>query len=136
MLEILPLEEPADRRYGELRVHLERQGTPIGPNDMLIAAHALAVGLTVVTDSVRVFSRVPGLHVENWLAPLRPHAGSPIAASRGPSLSVHHSVVRCLPTGSSHDGSCGTHNGRLFTNRPIPASRRCVVRTLRKRRAA
>jgi tRNA(fMet)-specific endonuclease VapC len=96
VLEILPLEEPADRRCGELRVHLERQGTPIGPNDMLIAAHALAVGLTVVTDSVRVFSRVPGLHVENWLAPLRLHAGSPIAASRGPSLSVHHSG-RSLP---------------------------------------
>jgi tRNA(fMet)-specific endonuclease VapC len=68
-LDILPFEEPADRRYGELRDHFERQGTPIGPNDMLIAAHALAVGLAVVTDNVREFSRVPGLHVENWLAP-------------------------------------------------------------------
>jgi tRNA(fMet)-specific endonuclease VapC len=68
-LEILPFEEPADCRYGELRDHLERQGTPIGPNDMLIAAHALALGLAVVTDNVREFSRVPGLQVENWLAP-------------------------------------------------------------------
>jgi tRNA(fMet)-specific endonuclease VapC len=66
-LEVLPLEEPADRRYGELRSHLERQGAPIGPNDMLIAAHALALGLTVVTDNTREFSRVPGLRVENWL---------------------------------------------------------------------
>jgi tRNA(fMet)-specific endonuclease VapC len=68
-LDVLPFEEPADRRYGELRDHLERQGTPIGPNDMLIAAHALALGLAVVTDKVREFSRVPGLYLENWLAP-------------------------------------------------------------------
>lgn len=66
-LEILPLDAPADRRYGELREHLERHGTPIGPKDMLIAAHALALGLHVVTDNVREFSRVPGLSVENWL---------------------------------------------------------------------
>lgn len=70
-LEILPFEEPADRRYGELRDHLERQGTPMGPNDMLIAAHALAVGLAVVTDNMGEFSRVPGLNVTNWLAPWR-----------------------------------------------------------------
>jgi tRNA(fMet)-specific endonuclease VapC len=65
-LEILPLEEPADRHYGEMRNHLERQGTPIGPNDMLIAAHALALSLTVITDNIREFSRVPGLKVESW----------------------------------------------------------------------
>jgi tRNA(fMet)-specific endonuclease VapC len=64
---IVALEEPADRRYGELRWHLERSGTPIGPNDMLIAAHALALGLTLVTANVREFSRVSGLAVENWL---------------------------------------------------------------------
>ena len=68
-LDILPFEEPADRRYGELRDHLERQGTPIGPNEMLIAAHALALGLAVVTDNVREFSRIPWLYLENWLAP-------------------------------------------------------------------
>jgi tRNA(fMet)-specific endonuclease VapC len=66
-LEILPLETPADREYAALRHHLSRQGTPIGPNDLLIAAHALAQDLTVVTGNVREFSRVPGLKVENWL---------------------------------------------------------------------
>jgi len=50
-----------------VRAQLERIGTPIGPNDMLIAAQALALGLTVVTDNEREFSRVPGLSVENWL---------------------------------------------------------------------
>jgi len=66
-LEILPLEPPADRKYAVLRHHLTRQGTPIGPNDLLIAAHALASDLTVVTANVGEFSRVPGLKVENWL---------------------------------------------------------------------
>ena len=66
-LDILPLETPADRHYGEVRQHLASQGTPIGPNDLLIAAQALALGLTVVTANVREFSRVPGLGVDNWL---------------------------------------------------------------------
>lgn len=67
-VDILSLEAPADHHYGELPHHLTSQGTPIGPNDMLIAAHALSVGLTVVTANAREFSRVPGLNVENWLA--------------------------------------------------------------------
>jgi len=66
-LDVLPLEAPADRHYGEIRQKLTRQGTPIGPNDLLIAAHALALDLTVVTANAREFSRVPGLKVENWL---------------------------------------------------------------------
>ncbi len=66
-LEILPLETPADRHYASLRHHLTHQGTPIGPNDLLIAAHALANDLTVITANVGEFSRVPGLKVENWL---------------------------------------------------------------------
>jgi tRNA(fMet)-specific endonuclease VapC len=66
-LEILPLEPPADHRYATLRHHLSRQGTPIGPNDLLIAAHALAVDLTLVTANTREFERVPSLRVENWL---------------------------------------------------------------------
>ena len=66
-LEILPLETPADFQYAAIRHHLTRQGTTIGPNELLIAAHALAKGLTVVTANVREFSRVPGLKVENWL---------------------------------------------------------------------
>jgi tRNA(fMet)-specific endonuclease VapC len=66
-IETLPLEEPADRQYAKLRKYLENHGTPIGPNDMLIAAHALALDCTVITANVREFSRVPGLKVENWL---------------------------------------------------------------------
>ena len=66
-LEILPLETPADHQYASLRHHLTRHGTPIGPNDLLIAAHALATDLTVITANAGEFSRVPGLKVENWL---------------------------------------------------------------------
>ncbi len=66
-IEILPLEEPADRRYGELRADLEKRGVTIGPNDMLIAAHALLLDCVVVTANIREFSRVPNLRVENWL---------------------------------------------------------------------
>lgn len=54
--------------YGRIRAQLEAVGQPIGPNDLLIAAHALSIGATLVTDNVREFSRVPGLVVENWLA--------------------------------------------------------------------
>lgn len=67
-LEILPLEAPVDRHYAEVRHHLTRKGTSIGPNDLLIAAHALAAGLTIVTANVGEFSRVPGLAVDDWLA--------------------------------------------------------------------
>ena len=67
-LEVLPLEVPADRRYGEICAHPARQGTLTGPNDLLIAAHALSLGLTVVTANTGEFSRVPGLKVENWLS--------------------------------------------------------------------
>ena len=67
-LDILPLEVPADRHYGEVRQQLARQGTPIGPNDLLIAAQALALDLTVVAANVEEFARVPGLMVENWLS--------------------------------------------------------------------
>ena len=64
---ILPLDSPADLRYGELRAHLERTGRLIGPTDLFIAAHALALGHTLVTDNEEEFSGVPGLRVENWL---------------------------------------------------------------------
>lgn len=66
-LEIFSLEEPADRQYGELRTYLEQRDKAIGPNDMLIAAHALALDCVVITANIREFSRVPGLKVENWL---------------------------------------------------------------------
>lgn len=52
--------------YGRVRAALEKKGRPIGPNDMLIAAHALSLGLSLVTDNVREFKRVKGLKVENW----------------------------------------------------------------------
>ena len=55
--------------FGRLRAHLERQGHPIGPYDMMIAAHALSLGLTLVTDNVREFSRVESLSLENWREP-------------------------------------------------------------------
>ena len=66
-LESLPLESPVEEHYADIRNTLERAGTPIGPNDLLIASHARALGLTLVTDNVREFSRVSGLVVENWL---------------------------------------------------------------------
>ncbi|CAN5471703.1 type II toxin-antitoxin system VapC family toxin [soil metagenome] len=66
-LEVLPFEAPADRAYGELRALLEAAGTPIGGNDMLIAAHAISSGHIVVTDNEREFGRVAGLQVRNWL---------------------------------------------------------------------
>lgn len=66
-MEILPLEPPTDAIYAELRLALERAGTPIGPNDLLIAAHALCEDLTLVTANVREFSHIEKLRVENWL---------------------------------------------------------------------
>jgi tRNA(fMet)-specific endonuclease VapC len=66
-LEILPFEKPAEITYGDLRARLEAAGKPIGGNDMLIAAHAISLGLMIVTENEREFSRVEGLPFENWL---------------------------------------------------------------------
>jgi len=68
-LEVLAFEPPADAVYGDLRARLEAEGRPIGGNDLLIVAHALTLGCTVVTDNEREFRRVAGLSLENWLAP-------------------------------------------------------------------
>ena len=68
-LEVLPLDKDADRRYGEIRCHLDKKGRPIGPNDLLIAAHAMSLDLTLVTHNVEEFARVPDLRLENWLIP-------------------------------------------------------------------
>ena len=65
-MEPLDFDLRAAAAYGRVRVQLEAGGTPIGPNDMLIAAHALSRGLTVVTDNTTGFRRVKGLKVENW----------------------------------------------------------------------
>ena len=67
VIAVLPLESPIEFHYAEIRTYLEREGIPIGANDLLIAAHGLALNLTVVTANVREFSRVPSLVVENWL---------------------------------------------------------------------
>lgn len=67
-IEILPFDVPADAEYGGIRTALEAAGTPIGPNDLLIAAHARAVDATLVTANVGEFTRVGDLRVENWLA--------------------------------------------------------------------
>lgn len=61
------IEVPADRCYASVRADLERKGTPIGSNDLWIAAHALSLDLTLVTANIDEFSRVEGLRVENWL---------------------------------------------------------------------
>lgn len=66
-IEIPALDASASAQYATVRATLERAGTPIGANDLWIAAHALALGATVVTDNVREFSRVPQLRIENWL---------------------------------------------------------------------
>jgi len=66
-IDILPFEAPADATYGAIRTRLEQSGMPIGGNDLLIAAQAVALGYTVVTDNLGEFARVDGLAIENWL---------------------------------------------------------------------
>jgi len=66
-IDILPLESPADKKYSKIRVFLEKAGTPIGPNDMLIAAQALAFDLTLVSANTNEFVRITDLKLDNWL---------------------------------------------------------------------
>ena len=66
-LEVLPLEPPVDLAYGSLRTRLEQAGTPIGANDLLIAAHTLALDYTIITDNEKEFARVEDLQLQNWL---------------------------------------------------------------------
>ena len=66
-IDIQPFEVPADAAYARIRAELEAAGAPIGGNDMLIAAQALAADYIVVTDNEREFRRISGLRVENWL---------------------------------------------------------------------
>jgi len=66
-ISVLPFEAPADAEYGAIRSALEEAGTPIGSNDLLIAAHARATGVTIVTANAAEFRRVRGLKVENWV---------------------------------------------------------------------
>jgi len=67
-LEIVPFDEGAARIYGDIRAALEKAGTPIGSMDMLIAAHALSLGTTLVTNNTREFIRIPTLNIIDWTA--------------------------------------------------------------------
>ena len=67
LINILPLSISVANSYGSTRSTLEKAGTPIGANDLWIAAHALTEGLILVSNNLREFQRVPGLTVENWV---------------------------------------------------------------------
>lgn len=73
MVPVLPLVPEVGKRYGEIRCALERSGRLIGNNDLWIAAHAMALGVPVVTNNDREFTRVPGLEVLNWARRPDPH---------------------------------------------------------------
>lgn len=66
-LEVAPFDQPAAWSYGRLRWQLEAKGTLIGSMDMLITAHALSLGVRLISNNVREFRRVPGLRLENWV---------------------------------------------------------------------
>jgi tRNA(fMet)-specific endonuclease VapC len=66
-IQVLAFDVPADAEYGGIRAELEAAGKPIGPNDLLIAAHAYALRAVLVTANTGEYSRVRGLQVENWL---------------------------------------------------------------------
>jgi len=68
-LAVLPLDQPVDEHFADIRATLERAGTPIGSHELFIAAHARSRDLTLVTQNGREFARVPELRVEDWLAP-------------------------------------------------------------------
>lgn len=63
---ILPVDQDVAETYAGIRAHLERKGTLIGANDLWIGAHALTLGITLVTNNEREFKRIPKLKVENW----------------------------------------------------------------------
>lgn len=69
MVRVAPIDEHIVEIYAHVRAYLETSGERIGPHDTWIAAHSLALGLPLVTNNVREFSRVPDLIVDNWLQP-------------------------------------------------------------------
>ena len=69
-VEVLDYPADAAQHYGEIRATLKAAGTMIGANDLLIAAHARSLGLTLVTNNTREFGRVEGLKLENWTLPV------------------------------------------------------------------
>ncbi len=66
VIAVCALPEAAGEHYGQIRAYLQKNGQPIGNNDLWLAAHARAEGWILVTNNEREFSRVPGLHFENW----------------------------------------------------------------------
>ncbi|NER06768.1 MAG: type II toxin-antitoxin system VapC family toxin [Okeania sp. SIO3C4] len=64
---IVPFDESAANEYGKIRAYLERNGTPIGPMDTLIGAHAKSMDVTLVTNNIKEFERIPDLKIENWV---------------------------------------------------------------------
>lgn len=69
LIPVVPLATSVGQQYGNIRSALERLGTPIGNNDLWIAAHTLDLGLTLVTNNVHEFERIPTLRLENWAEP-------------------------------------------------------------------
>lgn len=67
LVPVLPIPENAGNTYGAIRALLESEGAPIGNNDLWIAAHVKAAGLTLVTNNEKEFQRVPGLKIQNWI---------------------------------------------------------------------
>lgn len=65
-IDVIPFDDAAAVEYGRIRADLRRKDTPIGANDLLIAAHAKSLGMTLVTNNTREFSRVEGLAIEDW----------------------------------------------------------------------
>ena len=65
-IEVVPFNDNAAVEYGRIRADLKRKGTPIGANDLMIAAHAKSLGMTLVTNNTREFGRVEGLAIEDW----------------------------------------------------------------------
>jgi tRNA(fMet)-specific endonuclease VapC len=72
LIEVLPFDIHAAIAYGDVRSHLEKNGVIIGANDLLIAAHALSLDMTLVTNNEREFTRVEGLKIENWTVEIQP----------------------------------------------------------------
>jgi len=66
-LEVISFDEGAAVAYGDIRATLEKAGTPIGSMDMLIAAHAVSLGIPLVTNNAREFMRIPSLNTINWI---------------------------------------------------------------------
>lgn len=66
-LDVMPFDEKAAAHFGQLRAELAKAGKSIGPYDLMIAGHARALGLVLITNNLKEFERVPGLRLDNWV---------------------------------------------------------------------